>query len=440
MTQKTIPNFVSGGLPVIGHTLEFRKDLKSLDRRGHAEHGDVFAMRLMNQNMAVVTGADLNKRFYLETDKALNISDVYHFLKASFGEVLFIAPHDEYMNQRPILQAIFSRAKMGDYLQAMQIEVQAWLDGLDDAGEIDISAETLSLAQSVAGRAFIGPDFAAELGADFWQDYEAISRSIDPVIPSHWPLPKFRRRDTAKERIQGRLKQLIAKRRENPEAYDDLITQLFEQPKKDGQFLTDEEITILFMGLIFAGHETTAGQAAWTIILLLQHPDYLRLVKEEVAAHTAVGQSLDGSVMRELQHVYWAIDETARLRPSAPMQLRIVEEPIEIGEHIVPAGWLLRVTAATSHYQEEVFKDPEEYDPHRFSPERGEGKNSFNLVSFGGGLHKCTGMNFANNEMAVITALLFQQFDVELVTPDPQVLVGVGANRATEAIIRYHRK
>ena len=49
------------------------------------------------------------------------------------------------MNQRPILQAIFSRAKMGGYLQAMQIEVQAWLDGLGDAGEIDISAETLSL-------------------------------------------------------------------------------------------------------------------------------------------------------------------------------------------------------------------------------------------------------------------------------------------------------
>jgi sterol 14-demethylase len=440
MTQKSSPNYVSGGMPLIGHTLEFRKDLSRLDKRGHAEHGDVFAMKLMNQKMAVVTGADLNKVFYLETDKTLNITDVYSFLKASFGEVLFIAPHDEYMNQRPILQAIFSRAKMGEYLQAMQIEVQAWLDGFGNDGEIDISAETLQLAQSVAGRAFIGPDFASELGTDFWQDYDAISRSIDPVIPSHWPLPKFRRRDAARERIQARLKQLIAKRRSNPEVYDDLITQLFDQPKKDGQFLTDEEITILFMGLIFAGHETTAGQAAWTIILLLQHPDYLRLVQEEIETQTRIGYSLDGSVMRALQHVYWAIDETARLRPSAPMQLRIVEEPIEIGDYIVPAGWLLRVSAATSHYQEEVFDNPEAYDPYRFSPERGEGKNSFNIVSFGGGLHKCTGMNFANNEMAVITTLLFQQFDVELVTPDPQVLVGVGANRATEAIIRYRRK
>ncbi|MCA9949823.1 MAG: cytochrome P450 [Anaerolineales bacterium] len=440
MNTRITPKFVSGGKPVLGHTLEFRKNLTRLDQRGHSEHGDIFAMKLMNKNMAVVTGADYNKKFYLETDKALNISDVYSFLKASFGEVLFIAPHEAYMNQRPLLQAIFSRTKMVDYLKAMHIEIQAWLDGLGDEGEIDISAEMLHLTQAVAGRAFIGPNYRAELGETFWQDYDAISRAIDPVTPSHLPLPKFRRRDAAKQRIQERLKQLIAKRRQNPEAYDDLITQLFAEPKKDGQFMTDEEITILFMGLIFAGHETTAGQAAWNIILLLQNREYLRLVQAEIDANTEMGQPLDGRMMRALQHVYWAIDETARLRPSAPMQLRTVEEPIEFGEHVVPAGWLLRVSSATSHYQENVFANPEVYDPRRFSRERGEGNNSYNIVSFGGGMHKCTGMNFANNEMAVITTLLFQQFAVELVTPDPQVLTGVGANGATEAIIRYRRK
>ncbi|MEM7118996.1 MAG: cytochrome P450, partial [Chloroflexota bacterium] len=370
----------------------------------------------------------------------LNITDVYNFLKASFGEVLFIAPHEEYMNQRPILQAIFSRAKMADYVQAMQIEVQRWLNRLGDEGEIDISTEMLRLTQFVAGRAFIGPDFEAELGEAFWQDYDDISHSIDPITPAHWPLPKFWRRDRAKVRIQARLKELIARRHETPEAYDDLITQIFEQSKKDGTAMTDDEIVRLFMGLIFAGHETTAGQAAWNVILLLQHPNYLQLVKDEIATQTEPGQPLDGRVMRGLQHIYWAIDETSRLRPSAPMQLRIVEEPIEFGDYVVPAGWLLRVSSATSHYLEDVFQKPDTFDPPRFSRERGEGKNSYNIISFGGGMHKCTGMNFANNEMAVITTLLFQQFDVELVTENPQILIGVGANRPTETIIRYRRK
>jgi sterol 14-demethylase len=49
-------------------------------------------------------------------------------------------------------------------------------------------------------------------------------------------------------------------------------------------------------------------------------------------------------------------------------------------------------------------------------------------------------MNFAKNEMAVITALLFQQFDVELLTPNPRVISGMGANHPSAAILRYRRK
>lgn len=439
MTVKT-PSFVSGGLPIVGHAIEFRRDMDGLDQRGHTEHGDIFAMKMLNKNMAVITGADYNKKFYLETDKALNITDVYTFLKAAFGEVLFIAPHDEYMNQRPLMQAIFSRQKMVAYLEAMHIEVQYWLDSLGNTGEIDISNEMLKVAQYVAGHAFIGPNFREELGDEFWNEYDAISRAIDPILPSDWPLPKNVRRDRAKKRTQQRVGQIIASRRQNPEQYNDLITQLLNQSKKNGEYLSVEEITALFTGLLFAGHETTAGQAAWTIIQLLQNPDYLTLVQQEIDEHVPINDPLTGGVLRNLQHIYWAIEETSRLKPSAAMQMRIVEEPLQFGEYTVPAGWLLRVTSVTSHHQQDVFATPSEYDPFRFSNERNEAKNRFNIVSFGGGLHKCTGMNFANNEMAIITALLFQQFDVELLTPDPQVLTGVGANRPTETIIRYRKK
>ncbi|MDQ4076419.1 MAG: cytochrome P450, partial [Chloroflexota bacterium] len=175
MTTKLTPPFVSGALPLVGHALEFKNDAEALDRRGHAEHGDLFAIKLANRNVAVVTGAEYNKLFYLETDSSLNINDVYSFLKAAFGEVLFIAPKESYENQRPILRAIFGRDQMARYAEAMQIEVQMWLDSLGDAGETDISSDMLTLTQHVAGRAFIGPEFRDELGEEFWQEYEHIS-------------------------------------------------------------------------------------------------------------------------------------------------------------------------------------------------------------------------------------------------------------------------
>ena len=49
-------------------------------------------------------------------------------------------------------------------------------------------------------------------------------------------------------------------------------------------------------------------------------------------------------------------------------------------------------------------------------------------------------MNFANNEMMVITALLCQQFDLELVTKEPGIERGLGANRPAQTIVRYRRK
>jgi sterol 14-demethylase len=210
--------------------------------------------------VAVVTGAEYNKLFYTQTDDALNITNVYAFLKAAFGEVLFMASKEAYTNQRPILQAIFSRERMAQYVQAMQVEVQMWLDSLGDAGEVDISAAMLALTQHVAGRAFIGPDFRAELGESFWQDYEAISRSIDPLTPPNLPLPKFLHRDRAIQRIRARLLPVIAKRKQHPEQYDDLVTQLLEQPQKDGTPLGDRGIIQLFMGLSLPGMRRPPGR------------------------------------------------------------------------------------------------------------------------------------------------------------------------------------
>jgi sterol 14-demethylase len=416
------------------------RNREGLFKRGFAEHGPLFTMKLGPQPVLVVTGSEYNRQLYTETDKSLNMQDGYTFLKEAIGEVLFTASKEDYYNQRPALQEVFKRERMVGYLQAMNAEIQRWLDSLGQEGEVDISAAMLHLTQAVAGRAFIGAEFESELGDSFWKEYEAISASLDPVLPPNLPLPKFWRRDRAKKAIHETLHTLIQKRRDHPDRYDDLISTLLTTPMKDGTIMSDETIVTIFMGLIFAGHETTAGQAAWLIGLLLQHPDYLQRVQGEIKGAVAYGQPIDAAVLSKLDHIYWAVDETTRMRPSADTQLRTVSTSIKMGEYEIPAGWRVMVSGATSHFLPEVFQDPQRFDPLRYSPERGEGKDPFAIIGFGGGIHKCTGMNFAKNEMAMITALLFQQFDVELLSKEIHVVVGNGANRASEVRIHYKRK
>lgn len=425
---------------MLGHALEMLRDRDGLFKRGHAAHGDLFAIKLGPLNTLVVTGAEYNRIFYTETDKALNMQEGYAFLKEAIGEVLFTASKEDYYNQRPVLQEVFKRERMVGYIEAMNLEVQRWLDSLGQYGEIDVTQEMLRLTQQVAGRSFIGKDYEQELGPNFWEWYQAISASLDPVLPPTLPLPKFWRRDQSKKKIAEVLNKVIQKRRENPGRYNDLISTLLTTPLKDGSILPDASIVIMFMGLIFAGHETTAGQAAWLIALLLQHPDYLKLVKAEISREVEPNKPIDASVLSRLEHIYWAVDETTRFRPSADTQIRTVEAPITVGPYQIPAGWRVMVSGATSHFMPDVFTNPERFDPLRYSPERSEGKNPFAIIGFGGGIHKCTGMNFAKNEMAVISALFFQQFEAELVSSDIRVVAGAGANHPSAVRVRYHRK
>jgi len=123
------------------------------------------------------------------------------------------------------------------------------------------------------------------------------------------------------------------------------------------------------------------------------------------------------------------------------MLLRDVDADVEVGGYRIPAGWKVQVAQEVAHQLPDYFADPDKYDPLRYAPGREEDKaDRFTLIGFGGGTHKCTGMNFANNEIAVITALLLRQFELELVTKDPRVSHGVGAAKPSPTVVRYRRR
>jgi sterol 14-demethylase len=442
MNTPLTPPVVSGAKPALGHVLEFMNDRAGLVRRGYEEHGRIFTVKLASKNVAVVIGPEYQRIFFTETDDKLNISTPYKFLRASFGEVLFIAPHDEYLRQRPLIMQAFRREKMMHYIEIMQREVQKWLDSLGDEGEFEISSQIALLAQEIAGNALMGDKFQQQVGREFWDQYVLLGQAIDNVLPPNLPLPKFIRRDKARARMKEIIQPILDERRSNPDAYEDFLQDFVNARYADTNEPVEDEVLLnLMLGLMFAGHETTAGQAAWNVILLLQHPDYLARVQAEIDAVLPPGAPIDGKALHEMKHLAYAVTETERMRPSADLLMRDVDEAVTIGDYEIPAGWMVQVAQEIAHYLPDLFTEPEQYDPLRFSPERAEDKQDrFSLIGFGGGTHKCTGMNFANNEQMVITALLLQQFDLELLTKDPGIERGMGANRPETTWIRYQRK
>ena len=435
------PPFLSRKLPLLGHALEFRKDRFALIERGIREIGPAFSIRLGPQPAVVLSGAENQTLFFKETDKSLNMGKPYDFLREGIGNVAFVADHETYVNQRPTLYAPFTREKLTRYISIMQEVVQGWLDSLPESGRMNIVEESTNLVAQVAGYCFGGKEFMEEVGAEFWEKFEDIGKAMDPMLPAHWPLPKFKRRDRARKRLGEILTPILRKRRANPEKYDDVLQDIIMTPFKDGNLPGDEELLSLTLGIMFAGHETTAGQAAWTVIQVLQHPDYHAILEEEITEKFPYGSHFDAKSLVSLKKVRWAVDETTRMRPSADVLMRIADEPLQVGAYTIPKDWMVFIASENTGNMQEIFTNPKAYDPFRFSKDRSEHKPHKNCIAgFGGGIHKCAGMNFALNEMIIITTLLIQQFDLELETQNPAIDRDLGSSRPTPTWIRFKRK
>ena len=74
-----LPPKLSGGIPFLGHALEFGRQQEQLFRRGYAEHGPIFRIQLANKPTAVLVGPERHDFFFKHTDKELDMEEPYGF-------------------------------------------------------------------------------------------------------------------------------------------------------------------------------------------------------------------------------------------------------------------------------------------------------------------------------------------------------------------------
>ena len=179
---------------------------------------------------------------------------------------------------------------------------------------------------------------------------------------------------------------------------------------------------------------------AWTLIDLLQHPGYLNEVREEVDAVMGGGppEEMDWRRIGALARMECAVKESERLHPVAHVALRRAVEEVRLGGRRVPQGTYVLAAPCVAHRMPEVFPDPHVYLPDRFAPGgSAAGRETDRLIGFGGGVHRCIGVNFARLEMKIVLAMLVRRYDMELLDP-PRTASGTMTRwPARPARVRY---
>ncbi|MEB3317331.1 MAG: cytochrome P450 [Cyanobacteriota bacterium] len=244
---------------------------------------------------------------------------------------------------------------------------------------------------------------------------------LGPLQKDLGPLSPWGRFVRKRQAVDDLLFEEIAERRANPQRRgDDILSLLLEARDEAGEPLTDHELRDELLTLLVAGHETTATALSWALYWLATRPEVQQRLREELqAALPAPDAPLDLAALLKLPYLQAVCNETLRIYPVGMITFpRRLEEPLTLGGHALEAGTVVMGCIFLAHRREEVFHDPEAFDPERFLS---GGFSPHTFLPFGAGSRRCIGMAFALFEMKVVLSQLIRRFTVALdpLTPLP---------------------
>jgi cytochrome P450 family 135 len=221
------------------------------------------------------------------------------------------------------------------------------------------------------------------------------------------PVARFRAR---REELDAILYAEIARRRRDGDAPEgrggppDALALMLAARDEGGRPLTDDELRDELVTLLTAGHETTATGLAWAFERLMRNPGSLARLREELAA----GESA---------YLDAVAKEVLRSRPVVMDAPRLLDAPLELDGHEVPAGWLVAPAIPLVHEETAAFPEPEEFRPERFLNREVDLQA---WIPFGGGLRRCLGSHLALLEMKTVISEVVQRVELEPVDPAPE--------------------
>jgi cytochrome P450 len=156
---------------------------------------------------------------------------------------------------------------------------------------------------------------------------------------------------------------------------DDIISDLVRARLEGERPLDVAESLSILQQLLVAGNETTASSIAEGLLLLVQNPDQLALVKQ------------DPSLVPKL------VEEVLRLSTPTANMWRKAKQDSVLGGVEIPADSMMMLRFASANRDETHFPDPDRFDVRR--------PNAEEHIAFGHGIHFCIGAMLARKEMNV---------------------------------------
>lgn len=431
LDHRTIENMPGQGQPpgppfstFIRNTLHLLHDRREFLLQAHRDYGDVVRIPTLFGSFYLVFHPRDVRHVLQENYRNYNRETLeFRLVSLVVGQTLLTTDGPSWLAQRRLMQPAFHRKQIASFGQLMseiaQKRLQDWESrGLIGTGKpVDVSVEMNDLTLETVAKAF----FSTEVNTDILrvsQTFTAVQRLALEALTLPFllflPTPQRHRFRQACHELNTVVDAIIAKRRQQPAHYGDLLEMILQARDETGQGMNDQQARQEVLTMLLAGYETTANGLTWTIFLLTQHPH----VQDQIRAE--LQQVLQGRVptiedLPQLPTLKRALDESLRLYPPAWMFSRRAIHADTLGSYALPAKASVILCPYVSHRHPAIWEVPDTFDPERFLPERSKDRIQGAYFPFGTGPHVCIGNQFALMEAHLFLATMLARYTPRLV-------------------------
>jgi cytochrome P450 len=383
-------------------------------QRCRARYGDTFTLKIAQEGQWVMLShPDAVREVFTGDPRLLHAGEGNVVLLPAVGRnSVLLLDEQAHMSQRKLLLPPFHGERMSRYGELIAGVTERELESWPLGEPIQLRPRMQAVTLEVIIRAVFGVGEGERLERmrtllgemlDITSDWRA-ALALAVLGPERIYRWRYFQREF--DDVNGLVFEEIAQRRaaEDLAEREDILSLLLQARHEDGRPMSDQELRDELMTLLLAGHETTANALAWALERLVRHPDKLARLAEEAEAG-------------EDEYADAVVKETLRLRPVIPIVARKLQEPMEIGGHLLPAGATAAPCIYLMHRREDVYPDPARFRPERFLEEPA---GTYTWIPFGGGVRRCLGGSFAMFEMKTVLATLVTRLQLRPADEQPE--------------------
>ncbi|XWS08106.1 hypothetical protein CRYUN_Cryun41cG0050800 [Craigia yunnanensis] len=352
-------------------------------------------------------------------------------LSSLLGQGIVASNGEVWAHQRKVLAPQFFMDKVKS-MNKLMVEsalmlVNSWNGKIDNEGgvaDLEIDDCMRNFSGDVISRACFGSNYAE--GEEIFLKLRTLQENVSMKmllqgIPGIRYLPTQSNREMwrLENEIQTLILKVVKERKEATLGSDqkDLLQVIIESAESSdlGQEATNQFIVDNCKNIFFAGFETSAVTAAWTLMLLALNPEWQEKVRAEVL-EVCNGKFPNTDMLIKMKQLTMVIYESLRLYPPVPIMAKQALEDMKFGGINVPKGVNIWVLLTTLNQDPNIWgHEADKFNPERFSNGvSGACKLPFIYMPFGTGPHTCLGQYFAMTELKIILSLILSNFTFSL--------------------------